>query len=281
MIAASLLAYLLLIPLVLAALLALLVYGGLPLMVKSQQHQRAHSALRPTPLESLPPDVHEHLARMTESMHALGFGVTAVARADDDVPGVAISLVIFTRPSAPDTGYATFVEADAGEAGRRVTTTLGFENEYTDRTSIETTNFRDGGVHPPDPNKRLLSIPGLTDVALLYEVHRRRVARLAPATATPKRVPPGQEIAALLEQHTADLRRVAAAGYYRLDEPAQLYRPTLKGAYLMTWKLLPPFQSIRRAAKLRRARRELRDLGLEPARIETLLNAADFQPAPA
>ena len=53
------------------------------------------------------------------------------------------------------------------------------------------------------------------------------------------------------------------AGYYRFDRKANRYRPTLKGAYLMSWGMLPPFGQLRRAAVRRKAGALLRQIGME------------------
>jgi hypothetical protein len=52
-------------------------------------------------------------------------------------------------------------------------------------------------------------------------------------------------------------------GYYYRDELAGVQRPTLKGAYLMSWRLLWPVKPIRAALRRSKAQRLLRELESE------------------
>lgn len=55
--------------------------------------------------------------------------------------------------------------------------------------------------------------------------------------------------------------RWQAAGYYSFDETAGSYTPTFKGAYLMTWKVLPPFKQLQQIKSWLRTDRIIRELG--------------------
>jgi hypothetical protein len=208
--------------------LVLLVYGGAPLLVKAKQHQRARMGLRAASPDQFPDHVQGHLEHAMVELASLGFDVLAAGRSAEDVPNVFLYLVLFARPGCADVAAVSLVEAAAVD-GRRLTSTIAFQTEFTNAPTIETTNFRDSGLYPPDPNKRLLAIPGLSDVALLYDVHRRRVQRLAPAHATPKRMSAERALESVIDDAAADLRRVADAGYYWLDADAGIYCPTYRG----------------------------------------------------
>ena len=60
---------------------------------------------------------------------------------------------------------------------------------------------------------------------------------------------------------TETYQRLIRAGYYSLDETRQRYVPTLKGAFFMTYRLLPPFKQIQKFRRDRLAERTLRELG--------------------
>jgi hypothetical protein len=53
---------------------------------------------------------------------------------------------------------------------------------------------------------------------------------------------------------------VIGPGYMYLSPADKMYRPTWKGAFLMTWPLMWPMTVLRRAARDRRARRLLAEL---------------------
>jgi hypothetical protein len=57
-----------------------------------------------------------------------------------------------------------------------------------------------------------------------------------------------------------ELEDAARAGYMALSPDGETYRPTWKGAFLMTWKQLWPAKGILRAARDRTARRLIAEL---------------------
>jgi hypothetical protein len=48
-------------------------------------------------------------------------------------------------------------------------------------------------------------------------------------------------------------------GWYYFDPAKDCFRPTLKGAYLLTWGLMQPFKVFRKLALLRRERKTLEE----------------------
>ena len=58
----------------------------------------------------------------------------------------------------------------------------------------------------------------------------------------------------------------ANRGWLYYDEESDVYRLTLKGAYLMTWSLMQPFKALRRIAMRRRERAILREFEQARAR---------------
>jgi hypothetical protein len=75
--------------------------------------------------------------------------------------------------------------------------------------------------------------------------------------AAPKYVEEVQAIKHFEEKERRTIQRAIDGGYYRLDEQKDRYRLTLKGTYLLTWKLLPPFKQIRLRLNARKARVEM------------------------
>jgi hypothetical protein len=68
----------------------------------------------------------------------------------------------------------------------------------------------------------------------LYELHKQETANFNDRF-TGKILPPqGREIEHLSTSMTKDLDRQVKTGYLFFDRSANVYRPTLKGAFLMT-----------------------------------------------
>ena len=70
-------------------------------------------------------------------------------------------------------------------------------------------------------------------------------------------------ITLLQMDHTETFQRLIGVGYYAMDSSGKHYVPTLKGAYLMTYRLLPPFRQIQNFLKNQACERALRESGFE------------------
>ena len=246
--------------------LAAAAYLLLPLAIKFTQYLRVESQYQPFRREQLPPDVMAFMDRVVWSVQPLGFVPAVLLGEAGGAPDTSTYAVLLPNPSTGDRCTASFTIGQH-EHGRLTTPVITFETQFHDGTAISTSNFADAGVFPANPNENRLAIPGLNDVNLLWEIHRRRRGR-APARKRPVLPPPGHEWAAQVEEDAREKERVRAAGYYTLDEAAGKYVPTWKGAYFMTWKLLIPVGMLRRRAKRARAKRELAELGLDPALLD-------------
>lgn len=246
--------------------LAAAAYALLPLVIKFTQYSRATSNYELIGREDLPSDVLAFMDRSVWELQPLGFVPAALVREVGAVPGVTIYVVMLPNPTTFDRCGLAFTVGD-GTTGLR-TPTVTFETKFENGTTIETGNFADAGVFPRDRSYNRLNIPHLNNLALQWEIHRRRRVRHAPRNALAVLPPAGTEVQAQVQDDVREKERVRAAGYYYFDAAAGVYRPTWKGAYLMTWKLLIPVSMIRRQAKRTRARREVRELGLDPRLLD-------------
>lgn len=244
-------------------LLAAACYLLMPLVIKATQYLTAHPRYESIAPADLPPDVVAFMAPTETALRAEGFYGVTLLRSAGDVPGVTADVMLFMHVSTGDRAQVAFTRG-----GTLTTPIVTMETSFPDGYAVLTTNFADAGTFPRDPRKHRLSIPGMTDVAMLCEVHRRRRAAIAPPGLSPAPPPsPGHEVREQEQEDAQECARVAAAGYYRLDPDGIRYRPTFKGAYLMTWKLMWPVSALRRWSKRRAARRELSALGLDPALV--------------
>jgi hypothetical protein len=139
--------------------------------------------------------------------------------------------------------------------------TLVFETRFEDGTKVGTANNQITAGLPSLPETTSLWLPEVRDARQLYRVHDQVRDRVGLGK---KRLSIGPDPAAFLtagRDHM--LARFVETGYYYLDEPRGVYRPTWKGAVLMTWRLLWPIRPLYRAWRRRPTRRLLREEGLE------------------
>jgi hypothetical protein len=113
---------------------------------------------------------------------------------------------------------------------------------------------------PQDPASDPLVCADCWNFAQLFQVHRARADRKWPGRRGV--IPPDGNAADYLHAEVQrDMKRLEVAGYKYLDPDANAYRMTIKGAYIMTWRLLWPLKPMRFAARRRKADRELKELG--------------------
>lgn len=137
---------------------------------------------------------------------------------------------------------------------------MTFLTQFSDGTAIVTSNTSSAGVFPRDPKVSSVRCPGIRDFGLLYRFHRARVERARGGRAAT--LDHMKDARTRMENDwTQTFERLVGAGYYSIDQARELYVPTLKGAFLMTYRLLPPFKQIQKLRRDRLAERTLRELG--------------------
>jgi hypothetical protein len=138
---------------------------------------------------------------------------------------------------------------------------LMFQTRFADGTEAVTANNRVTAGFPRLPGITAAWLPEIRDPEELCEVHEQ--LRDAVARGQP-RVGVGSDSAKFLRDGS---RRIhanwVATGYYRLDDDRGVYRPTWKGAVLITWRLLWPIKPLFRAWRRHKTTRLLHRLDIE------------------
>lgn len=212
--------------------------------------------------EQVPRRVAESIAETVPELADLGFACRGHFHSEGKTSHGASYVSLFENPEARRTAQLFTVFVAVGLI-RHVSTVLSFRSEFGDGTSLATGNSRVGETFPPvRVRKGTISFPWITDPEDLYEIHRASVARYA-ADGIPIR-PEIPDPAEFLRASTRrDVAKFAEVGYMCRDEERRVYRYTWKGAILMTWKLTWPIKPIRQMLRRRKARRILRELGLD------------------
>jgi hypothetical protein len=237
-----------------------LFYVVAPLMVRSSHSHATERDLEPTTLEDINATAREGMRRAVHDLRAEGFEVVGNYTNKRIVPDAVAVSALFVHRSAGDFAEA-FQSASEANGSRREVWTLAIRTHFPDGSEIATISSPSPTIFPTDRKPDTINPYWIKDGRLLYAIHRARVENSG-RTGEERVIPqPGGEAEFLRDLHRRELRRVADAGYLWLDESAARYRPTTKGAFLMTWRLLWPLKGIRAAARRRKARRELKRLG--------------------
>jgi hypothetical protein len=139
---------------------------------------------------------------------------------------------------------------------------LIFQTRFADGTEVATANQQVAAGLPTPPEITGLWMPEVRDAVRLYHLH----AQLRDSRgAGKKRLAIGPDPTAFLRATALRVNRHhVETGYTFLDEPHGVYRPTLKAALLMTWRLSWPVRPLYRAWRRRRMRMLLDELGIDP-----------------
>jgi hypothetical protein len=213
--------------------------------------------------EELPPAVSEIFESSISSLTPIGFQATDFLYQKGMSTHVTTYLAVFRNQIAEEVAMAVAMFAEVktptGSESTIQTQYVEFSTEYEDGTMLDTsTNLQCGPFKVP-ANKHILRVM-VSDAAEVFGIHQALQKHLA--TGKRKRVPPADSVALLLQGIRKEMEQAVADGYQYYNAAADSYCPTLTGAWIMTWKLLPPFSSIRQAADRRRCDALLQKLDL-------------------
>jgi hypothetical protein len=230
-----------------------------PLVIRFAHRQSTHPQLVPKRPEELPREATVFIVEMANALTAEGFTQWPMFAFGSDK--AMIYLKYFVNRTTGDAAMSVVVQAGAGNIRRIRDKHVAFATKLVDSFEVRTTNSATIGVLPPSPGRDGVQLLGVADPRRLYQIHVARVRRLAGGRA-PVLPAEGQEIATVTAEIMHDLDRQVEVGYFYRDAGGEFYRPTWKGAALMTWKLCWPVKQIRRARIVRRGNEALRQLGL-------------------
>jgi hypothetical protein len=221
-----------------------------PIMVRLTNRQCANPDFKPCGLGELPGEVSALFNETTGRLREEGFEPISCLWLPDHVPMVTCYALLLKNPHLHDLGLGIAIHTTTGMKLHYV----AFCSEFYDHTEITTNNCTEPGVFRKAPDKKLFSFPEIRDARHLYRAHRRLIERHAPGVES--FLPcEGNEVLQVAHSITKELREQAEFGLLYLDAKRDLYRPTWKGAALMTWQLVPPVRAIRRARLRSSARR--------------------------
>jgi hypothetical protein len=235
---------------------AVFYYSIAPIVIKFTQSLRVNPMMLEASVHELPAAASASLLEMTRVLGDIDFEALAYIRLPDQLPTVTGYLALWVNRRSGD--IATWTCANTILFTDMMPS---FTTRFDDGYDIVTRSWKKLGVFPRHAREEKLNFPQVHDLRQLYTIHRLRVQR-STHTACGRLVPQEQDAIELVRRDTSrEYEWLVEAGYHWLDARAERYRPTLKGAYLMTWKLLPPVKQVRQWLTRRNAARVLREIG--------------------
>jgi hypothetical protein len=249
---------------VVAFLCLVFMYAGYPVVMRLILTQGARPELTPFSLDD--PDLPEQEARyfraVIEELGPEGFEPVTGLGLPSQTPLVKEVLLLLVNRQTKDAAMAVMMYAKVAPLPGRKVFYAGFWTQFRDGMVVSTHNCTDLDGFPPRPKHTAGRFPAVRDAGRLYRLHRALTARSGSGDRVLRLDEEfgGDAAAYVAAMMVEELEDVDRAGYMALARDGKVYRPTWKGAFLMTWKELWPAKAIRRAARSRTARRLIAEL---------------------
>jgi hypothetical protein len=254
--------------LILMGVLYLLPYVLGPFLIHRNLTQKAKPELVPFPPDhpSLPDDVADFFSAMRAELRGIGFELIDGFALPRQTPNVKAVLLLFVNRASRDAALATVMYGEAPNVEARLKTAyLEFATRFRDGGIVNTNNSDQMGAFRKLPFVHTTQFPKVRSAALLFRIHTALAEKYGTGAKVLRHDEEfhGDGRAFLAAAMREELERQIPTGFMWLSEEEGLFRPTWKGAFLMTWGLLFPFKQIRLARRDRKAKRLLAELEVQ------------------
>ena len=205
-----------------------------PLIVRFAVRMPARPEIKPVAPEALPSDALVFFNQNKMELERDGF----VFLADGAIKGFIARMTMYIRlmvnRSTVETVMFCYSETGSGR-NKRIHKYTEFCTEFSSGKEVNTNNSSTNSAVIPIPDKRIIQFPRILNMHELYQIHTRETDNFD--RFSKKVLPPeGTEFEYLTSSMSRDLEKQARMGCLSYDSLANVYHPTFKGAFLMTWK---------------------------------------------
>jgi len=210
--------------------------------------------------ENTPEFARSCIRTLVPELGDLGFSVVAHLRIQSPGSSSQNWLTLFARVPGRQTARLVTIHFPKKMLSQTMTS-LAFCTDFSDGTRMITTNK---GTPPSIPQVGIrhgsINLPQIRHAAPLHHVHEAAILRFAGdgLRTLPNLIDPPSYLRASFQQEECE--NWVDTGYFYLDEQQGFYRPTWKGAVLMSLKFSPPIRFLRERLRAWNASRLLREL---------------------
>lgn len=254
-----------LVGLAVVGLLVTLPYWFGPVLIRFTLRQSAEPELHVFETDDplLPRDVAGHFRRVRAALEPLGFELVEGMALPNQTPRVKALVLLLAHRTNKDVALVTAIYGTLASETTLQTAYVEIVSRYRDGTVVQTNNTDQLSSFVPPSNTTSLRLPMIRKADRLYQLHQAATKRHDRSSGKFLRVDEefrGDAVAYLARAMVEELEGQIDTGYMYRSHLENVFRPTWKGAFLMTWGLLWPFSMIRRMLRDARARRLLREL---------------------
>jgi hypothetical protein len=254
--------------------LVLLFYVGAPLLILATFKLNARPEFEPVPIESMPVEVYDYFGQTATMLQRLGFELISYFTMPGSVANVVPYCAFWQNRTAAQAALVTVIYS----AGSGAKQSIEFSTKWADGMAVMTNNSATPGSFKRTHHSDSLYASSVQNVAQLYRLHCHRESVLTKPDAVRFLPAAGQEMTIFAVSYEYVARRQIATGYLREDSTPGVYRATLKGAFAMTWPLLPPFKQHRAAAEKKRVDEQLAAAMMSPVGPPTNIRISHESP---
>ena len=225
-----------------------------PMVIYQTQKQSAAPSFEPfnAELHTVPESIGVGLAESEAALIGTGFSKVGEYFQTGFMQNLTTRVALFECPEHRQYALVVGMYMNTDEA-KLIANYVEMVARFKDGRSLAVNNSPVLGSYGPVAGKTVEQFPEVRDPRRLVRLHRALMEQMG-ARDELKELEPGIDGAKfLVESMLREFEQQLNTGYLRFDAAANAYRPTVKGAILMTWKQVPPVSTIRMKRVRRRA----------------------------
>ena len=227
-----------------------------PIIVKISNVVKASPTLERMDPAHWPPAVANEMRRHEHDLYNMGFEISERFSMTGAAPSVANLLTMFVDRKSGDKAMLTAIWALNNGVWKLTTIYLEFSTRFRDGRCFDTLNSQVPlGTFVRGPQDVKTQVPQIKDARELYRTHLYVMRQHGASGNAAEKVtfPPGGAENYLRRIWRESHDEQVKFGRYVYNQSKDVYTPSWKGAYLMTWRMLWPFSRVVRAKMNRNA----------------------------
>lgn len=237
-------------------------YVGIPLMFWRTKVFNTKPRLRRVLSDFLPKSVNGYFESGHSHLIGAGFEPCFDAVLHDQADQIRVFFRMYVKPKNNVMAIATSFLANDNEE-KPLKSFLEFVSRFSDDTELITTNSDLGGAPIESSSRSSRTFLNIRSPLRLLKIHEHFLSRSKKLETTT--APFLDKALPEFEIHLQkELEYQEKIGGLRFDAQIDGYRPTIAGAFLMTWSSMWPVSAVRRFYQKQKAKIWLRQLKIEP-----------------
>jgi hypothetical protein len=237
-----------------------------PLVILFTMKSRMDTESEPIKWEELPERYIQPMRADLASLEAMGFAAEAYLSLKNQVPNTRTYLVMLTkregreitdtRNNVGDKAMITLIIAEAPGNPPVINHYVEFSTRFESGKSVDTGNAKMVSSFEPLPLETKQAFPKVLDLSLLYQLHQYQINHIAKIGPEDAKViyPVGHAQEYLHTIFRKGFEEQVETGLFQPDMTNRVFRPTIRGAFQMTYGLLFPFKMLREMARDKKAK---------------------------